>query len=288
MVENNSNTFLDNVSRRNSHENNYHRNSIAEDDMETSVSSTVSTPSMVRNSLFFKRTKSGPVMIEMAESPKSCNVRRRSEIIVHRVLDDNKPNNDTNTDIYRAMDVLDTLSHAKNEESWTDEQEAILNLWAEKAAMYRWLHRQAYEYYALINNIITYPIILLSAILGMSGFAMITNEKPSETEIVIAYVTAGSNFVVALLSSIQKVKQYSENSEKHLTASVEYVKFYREIKLELVIDRGSRAYSIDFCRDIKNKFNKLTSNSPTIPYHLQKKGEHKGIDPPNNPQFSIP
>lgn len=180
------------------------------------------------------------------------------------------------TNIYKAMDVLDHLSQAKNEESWTVHQEEILNLWAEKALLYRWLHLKTAEYYSFINNLLTYPTILLSSVLGMSGFAMITREKPTMFEIIIAYIMAGCNFLVAVLSSIQKVKQYSEKSEQHTTASVAYIKFYREIKLELAIDRGSRAYSIDFCKTMKTKFNKLTKASPMIPANIQRRhGEYK-------------
>jgi hypothetical protein len=260
-----------------------------------------STSHISQHDLLFKDTKNGPVIIGMTESPRETCSSKSKIYMLSRVVTGNGNGNGTRTslnqmqrsvecatndgsnnnnnhednknanNIYRAMDVLDTLYHEKNEESWTNDQEAILHSWAETAALYRSLHIYAYEYYSFINNIITYPIILLSALLGMSGFATITNEKPTTTQLTIAYISAFSNFIVALLTSIMKVKKYSEKSENHLMASVNYVKFYREIKLELVLDRGSRAYSIDFCRNIKHKFNTLTTNSPIIPQHIQKK-----------------
>lgn len=259
-----------------------------------------STSHLSPHDLVIKETKNGPVIIGMTEYPTSSkiymvsrgNTRRSNDCCFNQVQSvecakndatsttTNQPeDNESTNNIYRAMDVLDTLYHEKNEESWTNDQEAILNSWAETAALYRSLHLNAYEYYSFINNIITYPVILLSALLGMSGFATITNEKPTTTEITIAYISAVSNFIVALLTSIMKVKKYSEKSENHLTASINYIKFYREIKLELVLDRGSRAYSIDFCRNIKHKFNTLTTNSPTIPKHIQTKNGLNGIFP---------
>jgi hypothetical protein len=189
------------------------------------------------------------------------------EFIIHHKHD--------GSNIYKAMDVLDNLSQLKNEESWTDQQEHILNVWADKAVTYRMLHIQACEYYRFINNLLTYPIILLSTVLGMGGFAIITYKKPTHAEIIIAYIMAACNFIVALLSSIQKVMRCSENSEQHLLASVEYVKFNREIQMELVVDRGSRVYSIDFCRDIKHQYNKLTAISPPLPPHICKAFELK-------------
>lgn len=189
-------------------------------------------------------------------------------------------------DMYRAMAMLDHMTRHKNEESWTSEQEYMLTVWSEKAAGYRWLHMQSHEYYKFMNNIFTYPIILLSSVLGMSGFALISYEKPTFAEIVIEYVMAACNFLVAFLSSLQKVHRCSENSEQHYSAAVEYAKFYREIKMELVLDKNNRSYSVDFCRDVKIQYDKLLTNSPDVPGHIISKFNRVFTDVQHKPDVA--
>lgn len=187
----------------------------------------------------------------------------------HSVAYDNKNDRKTNsTEIYRAMAMLEEITNRKTVDSWTNAQEKMLSKWAEHAMTYKSLHARASEYYRRTNDLLAYPIILVSSVLGMGGFVMISEEKPTHIEIILAYVMAGCNIIVAFLSSVQKVKRFSELSEQHQTASVEYLKFHREIKMELILDRGSRTYSTDFCRDAKYQYDRLATNYPTIPRHI--------------------
>jgi hypothetical protein len=76
--------------------------------------------------------------------------------------------------------------------------------------------------------------------------------------------------MVAMLSSILKYKKYGEMAEKHHISAVEYSKFYREVKLELVLDTAERSHAIEYSKTIKNNYDKLLSNSPEIPGHISK------------------
>lgn len=191
---------------------------------------------------------------------------------------DNKNDQKSNsTEIYRAMAMLEEITNRKTLDSWTNAQEKMLLKWAEHAMTYRSLHARANEHYRFMNDLLAYPIILVSSVLGMGGFVMISEEKPTHVEIILAYIMAGCNIIVAFLSSVQKVKRFSELSEQHQAASVEYLKFHREIKMELILDRGSRTYSTDFCRDAKHQYDRLATNYPIIPRHIVNTYNNKRI-----------
>ena len=185
------------------------------------------------------------------------------EIPIHKVSDERK-----SVEIYRAMAVLEELANRKTMDSWTSEQERMLSKWANHAIMYRKLHIQSSEYYRFMNDLFAYPIILVSSVLGMGGFVMISDEKPTRLELIMSYIMAGCNIIVAFLSSIQKLKRFSELAEQHQLASVDYLKFHREIKMELVLDRGNRSYATDFCRDAKHQYDRLATHYPVIPRHI--------------------
>lgn len=174
----------------------------------------------------------------------------------------------SSTEVYRAMALLEELTNRKTMDSWTNAQETMLLKWAHHSMLYRTLHIQASEYYRFMNDMFAYPIILVSSVLGMGGFVMISEDKPTSFELIIAYVMAGCNLIVAFLSSVQKLKRFSELAEQHHIASVEYLKFHREIKMELILERGKRSYATDFCRDAKHQYDRLATNYPAIPRHI--------------------
>jgi ABC-type multidrug transport system fused ATPase/permease subunit len=202
------------------------------------------------------------------ESADSFNSKKGVDIRIIKDVVDPGINPRASIEVYRAMALLEELASRKTMDSWTNAQENMLTKWAKHAMMYRQLHIQSSEYYRFLNDIFAYPIILVSSVLGMGGFVMISDDKPSQLEMIMAYIMAGCNIIVAFLSSIQKLKRFSELAEQHQLASVEYLKFHREIKMELILDRGNRSYATDFCRDAKHQYDRLATNYPGIPRHI--------------------
>ena len=186
-------------------------------------------------------------------------------------------------EVYHAYNVISQNNSRRNSLSWNKSQELLLDSWAENAASYKWMHIKAARYYNLINDMISIPIIVLSSMSAMGAvFVISTNGEGDEREYmnsIIEYVFAAANLIVATLSSIQKYKKFGETSQKHRTSAVEYSKFYREIKLELVIDPSDRKYAIDYSKNMKLAYDKLLSNSPEIPEHISK-GYEKIKDQP--------
>lgn len=177
-------------------------------------------------------------------------------------------------EVYHAYDIIGREKSRKNSLSWNKPQELLLDSWAENAASYKWMHIKAARYYNFMNDLITIPIIVLSSLSAMGAVFVISNNEDQtihyQTNTIIEYIFAGANIIVATLSSIQKYKKFGEISERHRTSAVEYSKFYREIKLELVINPSDRKYAIEYSKNMKLAYDKLLSSSPEIPGHISK------------------
>lgn len=175
------------------------------------------------------------------------------------------------SEVFQALNIIDRVTRSKNRASWTEPQEYMLDNWAISAANYKWMHLKAYRYYLFLNDLLTIPIIVLSSTSALGGVAIVTHGTPSRTEIIFSYLLAIANFTVAILSSIQRYKKYAEIAEHHHHTAIEYAKFYRGIKLELVLDPNERAFAVDFAKEMKNEFDRLLSKSPEIPCRIAKK-----------------
>jgi hypothetical protein len=169
-----------------------------------------------------------------------------------------------------SLEILmaQTIIHKQNrkdiEDSWTTKQEDLLYTWSEKAAGYRWIHIRTHEYYTLMNNLYTYPIVIFSTVIGFCGMVM---NKPhlSEVDVNIMYLLSSCNLVVAMLSTLHKFNKCAEKAEHHLFQSVQYAKFYREINMELSLERRDRENGIAYCKSSKYNYDNLLSTSMNVP-----------------------
>ena len=162
-----------------------------------------------------------------------------------------------------------SMQYCKSRVGLTLKEELLLKTWMKKSFGYRWLHSKASLLYKQIDNYFTYPIVFISSIFGMGGFALIgidptdTQETPT-WEHILNYVIAFINLIIATFIMIQKVNKYAEKSEAHRITATQYTKFYREINLELSLNQND----IDtnkLCRTMKTKYDDLLDNAPEIP-----------------------
>lgn len=175
-------------------------------------------------------------------------------------------------EVYHAYNVISQKEARRNSLSWNKPQELLLDSWAENAASYKWMHIKSARYYNFLNDLISIPIIILSSLSAMGAVFVVTNSEGEvkSTNTIIECIFAAANIIVATLSSVQKYKRFGETSERHRISAVEYSKFYREIKLELVIDPSDRMYAIEYSKNMKTAYDKLLSSSPDIPEHVSK------------------
>jgi hypothetical protein len=69
-----------------------------------------------------------------------------------------------------TYNAIDAIKRKLNAQTWNKPEELILQIWAEKASGWAWLHDKAQRYYSRQSNLIMYPCIILSTFTGGAGF----------------------------------------------------------------------------------------------------------------------
>jgi hypothetical protein len=71
---------------------------------------------------------------------------------------------------YRTLAEYENLKKRQIKQSWCEDQERILKIWAEKASGWAWLHEKSSRYFNKLTNVYTYSSIILSTMAGGLGF----------------------------------------------------------------------------------------------------------------------
>jgi hypothetical protein len=145
--------------------------------------------------------------------------------------------------------------------SWNEQEEAILQVWAEKASGWAWLHDKAHRYYTTQSNYLTYPSIIINTIAGGVGF-MGTSQNFIQF---LPYIIAIMNIISATFISFQKFLRSTENAELHSRYFSIFSSFTRKITLELTLNPEDRRECIEFCKTCKDDYDRALSECPTIP-----------------------
>ncbi len=160
----------------------------------------------------------------------------------------------------------------ESEMKWCDKQEQLLLNWAEKAAGYRWLHNHARVHYNRQNNRLSYPSIIISSITGVGGFAVLNPSgsddlsSSSKMNIMIAqYLFAFLNVIAGILTSILKFSGSNTLAGRHSLACVQYSKFYRNVEMELSLQREHRQNVGEFFQKCRYEYDRLLDDSPDLP-----------------------
>lgn len=170
-----------------------------------------------------------------------------------------------------------TKSRIDHSNSWTDKQEKLLAKWAEKAAGHRWLHNMARMKFKRFHDYLSYPTIILSSITGVGGFAVLNPNSSTEMSssgklkiLVVQYLFAFMNVMTGIINSIAKFNNSQQLSEQHSAMCVQYSKFYRNIDMELSLDKNNRVNAIKFVAKCRQEYDRMLSEAPDIPYECIK------------------
>jgi hypothetical protein len=174
---------------------------------------------------------------------------------------------------YRTLAEYENLKKRQIKQSWCEDQERILKIWAEKASGWAWLHEKSSRYYNKLTNMYTYTSIILSTMAGGLGFMIGGQQnadlKSGEADIPTSrgftFAIGIMNITSAILVSIQKFVRSSENAEMHSHMNKMFSSFCRKIVLELSLQRGDRKECIEFCKQCRDEYDKLVNDAPEVP-----------------------
>jgi hypothetical protein len=147
---------------------------------------------------------------------------------------------------------------------WAKEQENLLKDWAEKARYYAWMHNESSKKFHYLNNRLTIPLIVISAISSSANFTMVNNDGATLYKTWFPVIMGTLGLVTAILSASLKVLQTAELSAKHSTFFKTYNALARHITMELSLPPSQRRAPQDSCNVYRYDFDRLLSEAPSI------------------------
>ena len=148
-------------------------------------------------------------------------------------------------------------------EEWTEECEALLADWAEKAGCYRWLSSKSEKKYRRQYYAFSVPVIILSTLSGVASAGLSSYVPDSGQKTGQAFI-GGVNIFAGILSTLQNFLKVSETMEAHRIQGVAWSKLSRTISIELALDAKRRQNAHDFLKICRAEYDRLIESSPTI------------------------
>ena len=170
---------------------------------------------------------------------------------------------------------------------WFPEHENLLKDWGEKTRYYSWMHNKTGEYYAQLNNFLSIPMIILTTATASANFTMAGNSSMTEeNNVVIPILTGIASVTAAILSGLTKFLQCAELSTRHADCHRNFNKLTRNICLELSLPPIQRREPYDACHVFRTEYDRLMTESPSIPTFIIKKFNTKFPMVNNKPEIA--
>jgi len=150
---------------------------------------------------------------------------------------------------------------------WTKSTEELLVSWADIALCYTWIFDKAYRHFNHVNYRFTIPVIVLSTITGTLSMSIDSLLRESDVK-TGQVVIGGVNIFIGILSTLQNFFRYAQQSEMNLTATRDWAKLHRNIKIELSIERSYRKPAAEFVRAARQEYERLLNARPVIPSNI--------------------
>ena len=148
-------------------------------------------------------------------------------------------------------------------EYWKEEEENILRELADKAQCYELMHSKSHDIYAYKNTLFVIPVIIISTLTGTANFAQ--DRVPEKYQNIFVMVVGSFNILAAIITTIAQYLKIAELNESYRVGTLQWGKFYRNIKMELIkhpLDRMAPSSMLSMC---KEEFDRLLEIYPNIP-----------------------
>ena len=147
---------------------------------------------------------------------------------------------------------------------WCEHLE-VFEEWLQKTDVLYENHRRRSRQYAKYTDMLSYPTVVISTVIGTTSFSLISTDKPSKLEYGLQILFAIGNLSVAVLTGVLKYGGMSQLREQHAQVANEWSKLHRDIRLELSLPEASRQQCHMFCRQVQQRYDKLCVESPDLP-----------------------
>ena len=198
----------------------------------------------------------------LSESNSSKNVSNQNSNETANLKSSSTNSSSTTT---FSNDLRNRVDNRKinNREFWKEEEEQILRDWADKAQCYELMHAKSHDIFNYRNTLFVIPVIIISTITGTANFAQ--DRVPESSQAIFVMVVGAFNILAAIISTIAQYLKISELNESHRVGTLQWGKFYRNIRTELAkhpLDRVPPTNMLSMC---KEEFDRLLEIYPDIP-----------------------
>ena len=142
---------------------------------------------------------------------------------------------------------------------WNNKKEDLLKKWNFESSLYIWLHNYNAEYYKKIDNLLSIPSIIISAITSTTIFSTINNDNKELMIIVGCMLVVGT-----FLQSARDYFNINRLIYDNIQCSKDYQIIYNDIEEQLNQEFNERDNAIRFINKIKTKRNNIILNCPDI------------------------
>lgn len=219
-------------------------------------------------SVSFNETAQNSKESRMSIDNTNNKSRRKSNFIynsisdtISNVLVNNDDGNNDNSTSNNTDKWLEIKNIKRN--YWKEEEELLLQEWADKAQCYEWMHFKAHEKYKSQNNWFTIPVIIISTLTGTANFAQ--ERFGDSVKPYVAMGVGGANIIAGLITTIYQFLKIAELNESHKIAYTEWGKLYRKVKTELTKHPFDRENHTLFMSFSKKEYDRLIETCPSIP-----------------------
>jgi hypothetical protein len=159
--------------------------------------------------------------------------------------------------------IIDTKD---DRQFWKEEEEKILEEWADKAQCFEWMHHKTHDIYKKKNGYYTIPVIIISTITGTANFAQ--ERIPADYISMYVMIIGSMNIFAGILTTIYQYLKISELNESNRVAYLSWGKFFRDVKTELLKHPLDRMRPKELLKLSKNEYDRLVEISPPIPQKI--------------------
>jgi len=159
--------------------------------------------------------------------------------------------------------IVDTKDHRQ---FWKEEEEKILEEWADKAQCFEWMHQKNHNIYKKKNGNYTIPVIIISTLTGTANFAQ--DRVPEEYVSMFVMIIGSLNIIAGIVTTVSQYLKISELNEANRVAYLSWGKFYRDVKTELLKHPLDRMRPKELLKLSKNEYDRLVEISPPIPQKI--------------------
>lgn len=169
-----------------------------------------------------------------------------------------------NTAVGTANNNINNINNIKmNRNYWKSEEENILKEWADKAQCYELMHAKSHAIYNTRNTLFVIPVIIISTLTGTANFAQ--DRVPAQYLNLFVMMVGAFNILAGIITTISQYLKIAELNESYRVGALQWGKFYRNIKMELIkhpLDRMDAGTMLSMC---KEEFDRLLEIYPDIP-----------------------